>query len=199
MITALWSMPSIRIARGSERFTFSGLEQMNYSRINKSTFAKLALLVCGGVIGVLAQTTKPPEPPKQPLPFSHKLHVAQGLKCQGCHISPDPGWEMTLPATAKCMGCHEDIAADKSTIKELARFHQDKEAVPWVRVYQKPDWVWFSHREHLEAGAKCDRCHGAVAERDALWREKPITMENCMNCHRENKASNACNFCHEGR
>jgi Zn ribbon nucleic-acid-binding protein len=147
-------------------------------------------------MGIVAQTPQP-EPVKQPLPFSHKLHVAQGLKCQGCHVNPEPGEEMTYPATAKCLGCHEDTAAEKDTIKKLTAFHNNKESVPWARVYQVPEFVWFSHRPHLEAGAKCDRCHGAVSEREALWREKPITMENCMNCHRETNASNACNYCHE--
>jgi|SoiMethySBSTD1v2_1073268.scaffolds.fasta_scaffold1030274_2 Cytochrome c7 and related cytochrome c/Cytochrome c3 len=155
---------------------------------------KIAVLAIALGAGLLAQT---PEPPKQPLPFSHKLHVAQGLKCQGCHINPDPGEQMTFPATAKCMSCHEEIAADRAAIKEMAKYHQDKAAIPWTRIYQLPDWVLFSHRAHLESGAKCDRCHGAVAERDALWKEKPISMESCMNCHRETNASNACNYCHQ--
>lgn len=167
---------------------------MSSSKLN---LIKVVLFVCAIVVGVLAQTAKPPEPLQQPLPFSHKLHVAQGLKCQGCHANPEPGEQMTFPATAKCMACHEETAADKPAIKTLTKFHNDKAAIPWVRVYQKPDWVWFSHRVHLEAGAKCDRCHGAVSERDALWKEKPITMESCMTCHRETNASNACNYCHE--
>jgi hypothetical protein len=162
-------------------------------------FRNGALAVFTLVAGILAQTPKAPEPPVQPLPFSHKTHLAQRLKCQTCHTNPEPGEQMTFPATAKCMVCHEEMAADKPMIKKLAEFHRNKEAIPWVRIYQNPKWVWFSHREHLEAGAKCDRCHGAVAERDALWKEKSITMESCMNCHRETNASNACNYCHEGR
>jgi Cytochrome c7 and related cytochrome c/Class III cytochrome C family len=155
---------------------------------------KIVLAAIAVAAGILAQT---PEPPKQPLPFSHKLHVAQGLKCEGCHVNPAPGEQMTFPATAKCMTCHTEIATDKAAIKELNKYHRDNAAIPWVRIYQNPDWVWFSHRVHLEAGAKCERCHGAVAERDALWKEKPLTMESCMNCHRETNASNACNYCHQ--
>ena len=159
---------------------------------------KIAVLASAVAIGLLAQTPQTSAPPKQPLPFSHKLHVAQGLKCQGCHVDPDPGEQLTFPATTKCMACHEDIATDKPAIKELTKYHNDKATIPWVRIYQNPDWVWFSHRAHLEAGAKCDRCHGAVAEREVMFKEKPITMESCMNCHRETNASNACNYCHEG-
>ena len=170
--------------------------------MNKLYLIKIAVFVSALFATVFAQTASQPEPPKQPLPFSHKLHVAQGLKCQGCHVNPDngpnPGEQMTYPATAKCMACHEDTAAEKPAIKELTKYHNDKTAIPWVRIYQNPEWVWFSHRTHLEAGAKCERCHGVVSEREALWKEKPITMESCMNCHRETNASNACNYCHEG-
>lgn len=37
----------------------------------------------------------------------------------------------------------------------------------------------------------------SFSEREARWQEKPISMESCMNCHREKNASNVCNFCHE--
>lgn len=163
----------------------------------KSTL-KSALTLGVIVIGLAARASQTPAPPQQPLPFSHKLHVAQGLKCQGCHVNPEPGEQMTFPTTAKCMTCHNDVAVEKSAIKKLAEYQQKKEAVPWVRVYQNPDWVWFSHRSHLAKQAKCEQCHGAVAEREVMFKEKPITMESCMNCHRETNASNACNFCHEG-
>jgi Class III cytochrome C family/Cytochrome c7 and related cytochrome c len=160
----------------------------------RNNLIRLTLLSIAIAVSILAQS---PEPPKQPLPFSHKLHVANGLKCQTCHVNPDPGEEMTFPATAKCMTCHTDVATDKPAIKELTKFHQDKVTIPWVRIYQNPDWVWFSHRTHLASGATCDRRHGAVVERDVLFKENPISMESCMNCHREMNASNACNFCHE--
>ena len=159
-----------------------------------------AVLPAGMIVAsAMVQTAKPLGPPVQPLPFSHKQHLELGLECQGCHTNPDPGEKMGFSSTTECMVCHEEIAADKPAIKELTKFHQKKGAVPWVRIYQNPDWVWFSHRAHLEAGAKCDRCHGAVAQRDALWKEVPITMESCMKCHSENNASNACNYCHEGQ
>ena len=151
------------------------------------------------VASVLAQPAKSPDPPVQPLPFSHKQHFELRLECTDCHSNPDPCERMGFSSTTNCMVCHEKAAADKPAIKELTKLHQQRRAVPWVRIYQNPDWVWFSHRAHLEAGAKCDRCHGAVAERDALWKEVPITMESCMKCHSHNNASNACSFCHEGQ
>jgi len=149
-----------------------------------------------------APATRPfvPGPPiTQPLPYSHQKHLAFGLKCAQCHKNADPGESMGLPATAVCMGCHQTIAADREPIRALARYHAEKRPVPWVRVYEIPSYVFFSHREHLNAGATCETCHGNVALRAVLFREKDLSMGACMNCHRQNKVSTDCQFCHENR
>ena len=68
------------------------------------------------VIAVRAQTsdaTRPasaspaPAGPTQPIPYSHKRHLALGLECRQCHVNPDAGEMMTFPATAICMSCHQ--------------------------------------------------------------------------------------------
>src|SRR5260370_10557761 len=51
--------------------------------------------------------------PEQPLPYSHKQHLAFGLQCKDCHTNPEPGKLMTFPPTSKCMQCHVTIATDK--------------------------------------------------------------------------------------
>ena len=139
------------------------------------------------------------DPPEQPLPYSHKQHLALGLKCKECHAMPDPGELMSLPATGKCMTCHAAVKTDSPSIRRLAEFHKDTRPVPWVRVYQIPSYVSFSHKAHLETGATCETCHGKVAERDRLFKETDISMGGCMTCHRVNKAPNDCTFCHEQR
>ena len=153
------------------------------------------LLTSLSLLGEDAKTK--PVAVEQPLPFSHKQHVTLGLNCSDCHRSPDPGEKMTLPPTSKCMDCHATIAKDKLAIQKLAEFAKSREAVPWIQLYKVPDWVWFSHRTHLEAGARCDDCHGPVAQRDALWKEVNLNMDTCMNCHRKNNATLDCNACHE--
>lgn len=107
--------------------------------------------------------------------------------------------ENGIPAIAQCLSCHQTIAADKPAIEKLALLAKENKPMTWARVYRIPDYVWFSHRAHLEAGATCRKCHGPVAERDALWRETDISMKGCMACHREQNASNDCNYCHEPR
>jgi cytochrome c7-like protein/class III cytochrome C family protein len=139
------------------------------------------------------------DPPRQPIPYSHKQHLALGLKCQNCHTNPDPGEMMGIPAVAQCMTCHRAVKTDSPAIQKLTAHARDNREPPWVRVYQVPSYVFFSHRAHREAGAACETCHGQVSQRDALWREGDISMGGCMDCHRKARASIDCAYCHEAR
>ena len=136
--------------------------------------------------------------PVQPVAFSHKVHAGTAqLPCAMCHPNPDPGERMTLPPASLCLQCHETIKADSPEIAKLTTLTSGDREVPWVRVYQIPTYVFFSHRAHLDAGSTCADCHGPVAERDVMAREGDITMAGCMNCHTEKGASLDCGFCHQ--
>lgn len=138
------------------------------------------------------------DPPKQPIAFSHKQHAGEmKLPCKTCHVNPAPGELMTFPAEAKCMGCHQSIKTDSPEIMRLAEFAAAKKRVPWVRVYQIPTYVYWSHKSHLDAGATCEQCHGKVAEHTVMFKEKDVSMGTCMECHRATKTSNDCMFCHD--
>ena len=153
----------------------------------------LAILGLGSILSAA-------DAPVQPIPFSHKVHAgAMKLACKMCHPNPDPGETMTVVAAGKCMSCHSAIKADSPAIQRLAAYAKDNRAVPWVRVYEIPSFVDFSHRAHLEKGNTCQDCHGPVAERDQLAKETDISMGGCMNCHRTKKASLDCAFCHEAQ
>ena len=102
------------------------------------------------------------------------------------------GWVMGIPGVSLCMECHKSVKTDSPHIKKLARFAEEKAEPVWRRVYLIPWYVFFSQPAHLEAGAKCETCHGPVKEREALWRETNIAMGGCMDCHRARKASNSC-------
>ena len=163
------------------------------------SMCSLALAVCLAA----AQTPPPkyvPPPPVQPLPFSHKQHVAAGLDCKNCHEIPEPGDFAGIPATDKCVVCHLGIKKDSPHIQRLADYHSKNAPVPWKRVYRIPDYVFFSHKEHLNrAQATCETCHGPVRERDVLRKEKETSMAACMDCHRTAGASLACDYCHDRR
>jgi hypothetical protein len=102
-----------------------------------------------------------------------------------------------IPSVSQCMSCHQTVAAGTPSIQKLASYAHDKAPVPWVRVYQLPSFVTFSHKVHLDHGNTCQECHGQVVQRDQLFQEVGISMAACLNCHRAKKAQTGCDTCHE--
>jgi hypothetical protein len=144
-----------------------------------------------------AAPAPPSSGPEQPIPFSHKTHLAVGLKCDACHSNPDPGADMALPTVQKCMLCHATIAADQPDIRKLAAVAKTKQPIEWVRVYKIPTFVTWSHRFHLNAGIGCAMCHGDLETMDVTRRAMDVTtMAGCVYCHRVNQASTDCGTCH---
>ena len=155
----------------------------------------------------LALLAQAPEPryqrpaPVQPLPFSHLKHAGElKVACADCHPIPGNGDFATLPATSKCMACHAAIKKDSPDIQKLAAWHAEGAKVQWAPVYRIPIYVSFNHRQHVSVeGVSCLTCHGPVAEREVMRREKDISMAACMDCHRSKGASNDCRLCHDQR
>src|SRR6478735_1608164 len=167
-------------------------------RMTRPRPAFVGMLLCGllaGTIAVRAQAriAPPPQGPEQPVPYSHKTHVSRGLDCRMCHVNPDGGKLMTFPATTTCMGCHQTIAADRPAIQKLTALAASGKPIPWVRVYQMPDYVYWKHGPHLKAGVTCAQCHGAVGEHDVTTRETNVaTMVGCVDCHNKKQAFTDC-------
>jgi len=137
-------------------------------------------------------------PPVQPIPYSHKTHLALGLPCATCHTNPAPGNLMTFPATTTCMSCHTSIAKDKPAIQKLASFSKSRQPIPWVRVYNVLPGVTWTHRKHLDAGIKCETCHGQVAQMEKMSEATSVTtMAVCLNCHKAHDAPTVCQTCHQ--
>ena len=136
--------------------------------------------------------------PAQPLPYSHKKHLALGLNCKDCHTNPEPGRLMAFPGTSKCMQCHVSVAKDKPSILKLAEYAKSKQTISWVRVYKVLPGVNWNHRAHLDAGMKCETCHGQVREMDNMSEVTSVTsMAVCLSCHELNHAKTACDTCHK--
>ncbi len=180
--------------------------------IASSTMAAAVIAVFLFAGGLIAQSAASPQetkqlvpdnpsehtPPVQPIPYSHKQHLSQGLQCKDCHTNPEPGKVMTFPDTSKCMLCHVAVAKDKPSIKKLAAYAKSKEAVPWVRVYTVLPGVAWNHRPHLEAGVKCETCHGKVREMEVMSEVTSVTtMYSCLHCHEMSQAKTACDTCHK--
>ncbi|MEX2300680.1 MAG: cytochrome c3 family protein [Bryobacterales bacterium] len=171
------------------------------------TLVAISVLVSAGWFAVSGQTPQvspaaaaeklPLPPPEQPVPFSHKLHVGLGAKCLDCHAIKPPGFTAGYPPAATCMACHAAIKADSPHIQKLAEAEKSQNPVEWVKVYKVPDYVWFAHQTHVaDAKVACETCHGPVAEREAIFKEKPTSMVSCMDCHAQHGAPNDCDLCH---
>lgn len=165
----------------------------------------LLTIALAGSLAARAQDPAPtqgvrPVAPVQPLPYSHKTHVALGLQCRGCHVNPDQGALMTYPPAAACMTCHATVAADRPAIQKLAAFESSGTQVPWVRVYRLPDYVYWTHATHIQTDITCEQCHGPVAQRDVLAQETNIvTMLGCVTCHNKRQVFTDCGDCHAPR
>jgi predicted CXXCH cytochrome family protein len=141
---------------------------------------------------------RPPPAPEQPIPYSHKTHLAQGLQCMGCHETADSAERAALPPTNTCMGCHTKVRTDSAHIQALKGWHEKGEAVPWRRVYRLPNFVYFSHKQHVaDAKVGCDVCHGEVAQMDQMQKVKDTSMAACVDCHKSHSAPEQCDSCHE--
>ena len=151
---------------------------------------------------VYRNSAVPPNPanpagPVQPIPYSHKLHLALGLQCTTCHQNPGNGELMTLPTAQTCMSCHKAIAADKPPIQKLAAYAKSGKPIPWVRVYVLLKGVNFSHKTHITAEVQCETCHGPVHEFQVMHEATSVTaMSVCLKCHMMNNAPTTCKTCH---
>ncbi|MEZ5363672.1 MAG: cytochrome c3 family protein [Bryobacterales bacterium] len=67
---------------------------------------------------------------QQPIPYSHKTHLALGLECSSCHTNADPGEFMGLPAESFCMSCHQAVKTDSPYIQKLAEAARAGEPIP---------------------------------------------------------------------
>lgn len=136
--------------------------------------------------------------PVQPIAFTHKVHLANGLECTDCHVGVDKGPDARIPGVSFCMTCHQVVATEKPEIKKLAAYPSRGEDIPWQRVYDYSPTahVKFNHAPHIRAGVDCATCHGDMRQRTVAVRSVDMTMGYCINCHKLKKASIDCTTCH---
>ena len=135
--------------------------------------------------------------PEQPIPYSHRTHLALGLVCETCHVNAESSALMGFPETSTCMSCHNAIATDRPAIIQLAEIEASGHPVPWERVYRVLPGVTWAHQPHVEAGVQCGACHGNVAQLDTMAMTTSVTsMASCISCHEGRAADTACATCH---
>ncbi len=59
-------------------------------------------------------------------------------------------------------------------------------AIPWVKIHNLPDHVYFNHSLHVVSGkVACQQCHGNIEQMDEVKQHSELSMGWCINCHRE--------------
>jgi cytochrome c551/c552 len=125
--------------------------------------------------------------PKQPIPFSHKIHAGKyKIDCAYCHTGVYKGKSANIPSSNICMNCHNTIKTDSPNLKNLYEAVKTGTPVEWVRVHNLPDLAYFNHSQHVKVGGlECQQCHGPIQEMEVVEQYSPLTMGWCINCHRE--------------
>ena len=124
--------------------------------------------------------------PDQPIDYSHKKHVEElGLDCRYCHMNVEKSPHATVPPTQVCMNCHNDnIKKDSPQIQKLMKAHKADKPIEWIRIHKTPDYAYFDHSAHVNAGVGCESCHGRVDQMVKVRQVKPLSMGWCLECHR---------------
>lgn len=123
--------------------------------------------------------------PDQPVPYSHKLHAGDlGLDCRYCHIGVEVTASAVIPPTQTCMNCHTLVKTDSDKLKLVQESWANDKPIEWIRVHDLPDYAYFNHSAHINAGVGCASCHGNVAEMEKVIQVKPLSMGWCLDCHR---------------
>jgi Cytochrome c7 and related cytochrome c len=151
----------------------------------------VAGLVAGvGLITAIAfilspYTTQVGYSPTQPVPYSHKLHAGDlGMDCRYCHVAVERSPVAMVPVSTTCMNCHRQIKPDSPKLAPVRESVQTGMPVEWIRIYHSPDFVYFNHSVHVNAGVGCESCHGRIDQMEVVHQAKPLNMAWCLDCHR---------------
>mgnify|MGYP002051071836 FL=1 len=150
--------------------------------VNKFTFlAAATAVVVGGYLATCLFAAISPKivnvghQPKQPVPFSHKLHAGQlKMDCRYCHNTVERAGHAAIPPTATCGNCHGGsrttkgerdlgiVRGDSTLLKPIRVSLETNDPVLWERVHDLPDFVYFNHSAHVNKGVSCVSCHGRI-------------------------------------
>jgi len=103
----------------------------------------------------------------------HPLYTAEGKEVNG---------------TAEIQKLYEYAGwnAEKKDYNRDAEGNILAKAIPWVKIHNLPDHVYFNHSVHVVSGkVACQQCHGNIEEMDEVKQSEELSMGWCINCHRE--------------
>jgi c(7)-type cytochrome triheme protein len=134
----------------------------------------------------------------QPLAFNHKVHAENDVACEDCHPHFNEYASSGRPDLETCTACHEEPLTESKEEKKLLEFIQAGNEIEWVRLYDVPEDVYFSHRRHVALGnVECAVCHGDIGESlSPPSKVRNMSMAKCMECHEDKQVDNDCITCH---
>jgi hypothetical protein len=182
----------------------------------------LAVLIGGAALVWAVSNVRKGYVPRQPILFKHWRMAGQpkweknekgepvnvggfGIPCLYCHTMPYKGRHSTVPSTAVCMNCHSTVGLSKEWVLKMKEYWDRGEPIPWVKVHDLPDFVYYDHSAHLNAKddkgkdkLACKDCHGLVEEMEEVAVQHPFNMQWCLDCHRKPEMAGPtdCSVCH---
>lgn len=121
----------------------------------------------------------------QPILFSHRHHSGDlGIDCRYCHTTAEKSAFAGMPSTATCLNCHRGLFRSSEMLAPLWESLEEGTPLAWSRVHDLKDVVFFNHQVHVSAGISCRDCHGNVEEMVTARQQQPMTMQWCLECHR---------------
>jgi menaquinone reductase, multiheme cytochrome c subunit len=168
------------------RFTFPEWTETLKKWINLLVLGAPVYLVALVAYGVTPQALRIGYQPDQPVPYSHALHAGElGIDCRYCHTTVERAAEAAVPTASICMNCHAVVKKDSDFLLPIREAYAENKPVAWTRVHDLPDYVYFNHQAHVNAAVGCESCHGRVDQMVKVHQAEALTMEWCLECHRD--------------
>jgi hypothetical protein len=121
----------------------------------------------------------------QPVQFSHSHHAgSMGIDCRYCHTAVENSWFANIPPTKTCMNCHSQIWINSPELEMVRASYRTDQSIPWVKIHDLPDFVYFNHSIHVKKGMGCETCHGRVDQMPLVYQKNSLEMRWCLECHR---------------
>lgn len=123
---------------------------------------------------------------EQPVEFDHRHHVEDcGIDCLYCHADAERAPLAGVPSTDVCMGCHSQVWTASTLLEPVRASFFEERPIGWERVNLLGDFVYFDHSVHVRHGVSCASCHGSVEAMPRVRGERSMTMDFCLDCHRD--------------
>ncbi len=126
------------------------------------------------------------DPVDQPVAFDHRHHVRDdGIDCAYCHYEATRTPYAGVPPTSVCMNCHGQVWQESARLRPVRASWFEDRPIRWQRVHKLAGFVYFDHSAHVSHGVGCVECHGRVDTMARVYAVAPLTMQWCLDCHRD--------------